>query len=93
LDERTSVATTCSAKLDMGKLKTLIDGMDDATSAAYASFPDRLYMVGKDGKIAYAGGRGPRGFLPNELEDAMRVALKLPPIKRFDMPKKERNRR
>ena len=39
------------------------------------ALPDRLYLVGKDGKITYAGGRGPRGFKPDELEDAIREEL------------------
>jgi hypothetical protein len=82
LDERSSVAKTCVAKLDLAPLTTLIDNMDDSTSDAYASFPDRLYLVGKDGKIAYAGARGPRGFSPDELEDAIRVALELKPLER-----------
>lgn len=92
LDERQSVATTCVAKLDMDPLKTLIDGMDDATSTNYASFPDRLFLVGKRGKIAYSGGRGPRGFLPDELEDSIRVALELEPLEREKVPERPRRR-
>ena len=82
LEERTAVATTCAAKLDLGPLTTLIDGLDDATSRAYDSFPDRLFLVGLDGLVAYTGDRGPRGFLPDELEDAIRVQLELPPLER-----------
>lgn len=82
LDERTRVAKTCSAKLDLGSIKTLIDDMEDSTSRAYDSFPDRLYLVGKDGKIAFTGERGPRGFSPDALEDAVRVQLDLEPKER-----------
>ena len=74
----------------MRPLKTLIDGMDDKVSANYASFPDRLFLVGKDGRIAYAGDRGPRGFLPDELEDSIRVALKLEPVERETREKPRR---
>jgi hypothetical protein len=81
-DERRAVAKTCGETLDMSPLKMLIDDMDDTTAAAYAAWPDRLYLVGKDGKIAYAGGEGPRGFLPDELEDAIRVELKLKALER-----------
>ena len=38
--------------------------------------------MGKDGKISFAGARGPRGFKPDELEDAIRAELGLKPIKR-----------
>lgn len=67
--------------------------MDDSTSFAYASFPDRLYLVGKDGKVAYAGGKGPRGFVPDDLEDAIRVSLELPPVERNKSPERTRGDR
>lgn len=47
---------------------TLLDRIDNKTSTDYASHPDRLYLVGTDGKIAWAGGKGPRGFDANQLE-------------------------
>jgi type I thyroxine 5'-deiodinase len=53
----------------------LVDGMDDAVNRAYAAFPDRLYLVGRDGKIAFRGGPGPAGFRPDELEEAIRREL------------------
>ena len=57
---------------DMGlEMPALLDNIDDKTSKDYASLPDRMYLVGKDGKIAYAGDRGPRGFKPDELADAI----------------------
>jgi hypothetical protein len=33
--------------------------------------PTRLYLVGTDGRVAYAGGLGPFGFKPKELEAAI----------------------
>ncbi len=78
LDERKAVATTCAGALDMSPLKMLVDDMKDTTSASYAAWPDRLYLVDKGGTIAFAGGPGPRGFLPDELEDAIREELGLP---------------
>ena len=51
----------------------MLDNIDDKTSADYASHPDRLYLVGKDGKIAYAGDKGPFGFKPDLLEQAILV--------------------
>lgn len=56
-------------------LPALVDGIDDAVNRAYAAQPDRLFLVGRDGKIAYTGGRGPGGFKPAELEDAIREEL------------------
>ena len=39
--------------------------MDDKVNKAYAAWPDRLYVVGTDGKIAMMGEPGPRGFKPS----------------------------
>jgi hypothetical protein len=45
--------------------------MDDAVMQAYAAWPDRLYLVDLDGRVVYAGGRGPWGFKPGELKAAV----------------------
>jgi hypothetical protein len=45
----------------------LVDTIDDRMEKAYAGWPDRLYVIGPDGKIAYKGGPGPRGFKPDEV--------------------------
>lgn len=75
LDERSAVATTCVQALELSAIPTVVDGMDNAVATAYAAAPDRLYLVAKDGTIAYRGGRGPWGFLPDELEAAIKAAL------------------
>ena len=41
--------------------------MGDAVNTAYAAWPTRLYLIGQDGHVVYAGGPGPFGFKPNEL--------------------------
>lgn len=68
--ERRRVASTCVAKLHL-PMTAVVDRIDDKVNQAYSAWPDRLYLVGLDGKIAYAGGRGPSGFRPDELEDAI----------------------
>ena len=73
--ERSGVAQVCMTKLDMGPIPALIDNMDNAVEQAYAAHPDRLYLIGRDGKVAYRGGPGPGGFLPDELESAIQVEL------------------
>lgn len=45
--------------------------MQDTANTAYGAWPDRLYLVGRDGRIAYKGGRGPSGFRPEALEEAL----------------------
>jgi hypothetical protein len=70
LGERTSVATSCQAGLHLS-LPMVIDGMDNAVEAAYASWPDRLYVIGADGKVAYRGAPGPGGFRPGEMRETL----------------------
>ncbi len=74
--ERQSVAKTCMAKLALDPIPAVLDRIDDKVNDAYKGWPDRLYLVGKDGNIAYGGGRGPFGFKPDELEDAIGAELK-----------------
>ena len=62
--ERTDVAHKACTLLKIS-LPTLVDGMDDKVNQAYAAWPDRLYIVDKDGKIALMGDPGPRGFKPS----------------------------
>ena len=59
------------------EVPALLDDMDDTASKAYASLPDRLYLIGKDGKIAYAGARGPRGFNVDVLQEAMETEVQI----------------
>ncbi len=47
---------------------TVIDQEDNRVNIAYAGWPDRMYVVGVDGRIAYRGGQGPGGFKPAEVE-------------------------
>ena len=69
-EERHVVAQTCAANLKMSML-TVIDGVDNAIADVYGGWPDRLYLVGADGRIAYRGGEGPFGFKPEELDEAI----------------------
>lgn len=42
----------------------IIDNMDNQVASAYQALPDRIFVVRKDGRLAVAAGRGPRGFVP-----------------------------
>ncbi len=43
--------------------------------ACYAAWPERLYVVGTDGRIIYKGGMGPFYFDPDEVEEILRTGL------------------
>ena len=62
-NERATVAGTCVKDLEL-PMPALVDHVDNKVQDAYGGWPDRLYVVGRDGKIAYAGARGPQGFDP-----------------------------
>lgn len=71
---RVEVARSCTRRLRL-RLPVLVDGVDNAVASAYGAWPDRLYLVGLDGRIAFQGGVGPFGFRPSQLESAIRAAL------------------
>ena len=72
--ERFAVAEACAVRLEI-RMPVLIDGIDNETARQYGGWPDRLYLIGRDGRIAFQGGEGPAGFKPEELEDAIRSEL------------------
>jgi hypothetical protein len=74
LEERTAAADACAARLET-RIPTLLDDVDDAVGAAYGGWPDRLYLIGRDGRVAYQGGEGPFGFEPAELAAAIDAEL------------------
>ena len=50
LDEKSTVAHTCAANLKL-TLPVVVDGTDNKVGNAYSGWPDRIYVVGADGKI------------------------------------------
>jgi hypothetical protein len=72
--ERESAARSLCEK-QPGVIPVLLDGLDDATAAAYAAFPERLYLIDRSGRVAYKGGRGPICFDTRSLEDALILTL------------------
>ena len=74
MDERVEVGEACMIKLAL-EPPALVDEMDDAVAKAYAAMPERLYLIGRDGRVAYKGGMGPMFFRPAEWEEAIREML------------------
>lgn len=73
--ERHKVAATCTEFMEL-EMDVIVDTIDDKVNLAYGGWPTRLYLVGKDGKIAYAGGKGPFEYRPPELKAAIVDELK-----------------
>ena len=76
-EEREYVAGACVRKLGI-KFPAIIDGIDNVTERAYTGWPDRLYLIGSDGKVLFKTKPGPFGFKPEQLEAAIK---KLPEIR------------
>ena len=74
-EEREGVAQACSLDLHMS-IPVLVEEMNNGTDEAYGAAPERLYVVGADGKVAYKGGAGPHFFDLDEWEQAIEACLK-----------------
>ena len=74
MEERVEVGAACMVKMAL-ELPAVVDEMDDAVSKAYAAMPERLYLIGNDGRVAYKGGQGPMFFRPDEWEQAIEAHL------------------
>ena len=72
LDERAAVAERCSSTLKMS-MPLVVDTLDDTAGHAYSGMPSRLYLIDRQGKVVFQSGRGPFGFRPAELEQAMHL--------------------
>jgi hypothetical protein len=74
LEERAAVASACALRLHT-RIPILVDDVDDSVALAYGGWPDRLYLIGRDGRVAFQGGRGPDGFEPAALAGAIETEL------------------
>ena len=69
-DDRTSTASACVRKLGI-EIPALLDGIDDKTERAYTGWPDRLYLISRQGRVLYKSDPGPYGFSTKNLEAAL----------------------
>ncbi len=72
-EERTEVAQSCVRKLGI-EFPALIDGIDNTVERLYTGWPDRLYLIDREGRVAFKSAPGPFGFEPSQLEAALAQA-------------------
>ncbi len=65
-EERLDLARTFVAEMDV-ETPTLVDDITNTANACYAAWPERIYIIGTDGRIAHKGGMGPFHFDPEEI--------------------------
>jgi Iodothyronine deiodinase len=73
-EDRDRVANVCVVKLGI-EMPALIDEPDNRVERAYTAWPDRLYVIARDGTVAYKSAAGPFGFKPAEVEATLKRLL------------------
>jgi type I thyroxine 5'-deiodinase len=72
--ERITTASACVRTLGI-HIPAILDGIENKTERAYTGWPDRLYLIGTDGRVAFKTAPGPYGFSTSGLQQALeRVA-------------------
>ena len=74
LTDKQAHANLCVRRLNI-PFPALVDGMDGAAEGAYDAFPSRVYLVGRDGRVAFNSRLGELDFQPDQLAAAMRASL------------------
>jgi Iodothyronine deiodinase len=69
-DERSQMGQLCVAKLGI-KFPAIIDTFENATERAYKGWPDRLYVIDRDGRVSYKSNPGPYGFRPQGVAETL----------------------
>jgi|TARA_B100000315_G_scaffold149774_1_gene138481 hypothetical protein len=73
-EERTEVASACQIGLDL-QMPMLVDSIDNDVDNKYVGLPMRLFLVDADGKVAYAGDKGPFGWDDEAFEDTLKKVI------------------
>ena len=73
-DERAEIASACQIGLDL-RMPMAIDSIDNDVDGKYIGKPVRVFLIDAEGTIAYAGGRGPMEFSPDQWEQAIRKQI------------------
>ena len=73
-EERSFVAGACVRKLGIA-FPAVLDEFGNSTETAYTGWPDRIYLIDSQGRVAYKSKPGPFGFKPDQLEMALSRTL------------------
>ena len=69
-DDREKVASACVRNLHVA-IPALIDSVQNRVEQEYTGWPDRLYLIGTDGRVQLKTEAGPFGFDPKQLASAL----------------------
>jgi hypothetical protein len=68
---RRAIADACCTRLNLS-IPCVVDTIDNTVDNLYAGWPERMFVIDRDGRVAYAGKQGPWGFSPEEVDSALR---------------------
>jgi len=74
MDERRTLAKLLPERLKF-RLRVALDPIDGPAEKAYAAWPERIYVMGRGGRIEYKAEPGPFGFKPDEAEQSLKRLL------------------
>lgn len=74
LSERCDVAATCLTKLGI-EFPAAVDDLANSAERAYTAWPDRLYVIDREGRVAYKSKPGPFGFKPDDVAHTLERLL------------------
>jgi len=69
-EEREAVASSCVRNLHL-EIPAVVDDIRNLTEAAYTGWPDRLYVIDRDGRVQYKSAPGPFGFHPADMKPVL----------------------
>lgn len=73
--ERAGTAQACVRNLKIA-IPALLDTIDNSTELAYTGWPDRLYVIGRDGRVVFKSKPGPFGFKVEPMRQALMQAVR-----------------
>ena len=69
LEGRVKIASENAIRLHGDEIQLVVDSMNNAVATRFAAWPERLWVVGADGKIGFKGDLGPDGYLPEKVRE------------------------
>ncbi len=68
MSQRVRIATDFVHRFNF-RIPMLVDDIENDVEKLYSAWPERIYVIDENGRIAYKGGLGPFKFNPDELEN------------------------
>ena len=75
VEERIAHCRHAMESLKLEPMAAAIDDLGDSANLAYDAWPDRLFLIDRDGRVAFRSPPGPYGFEIGELGKAIAAEL------------------